>query len=61
MFPHDCDVMMIDGAKYMDHSSNEAQIGESRYFGGGMFIAVSRLFNDTNRCNPQAKLVKSEY
>ena len=59
--PIDCDLMIIDSAKHMEHSSNEEQIGEGRYFGGGVFIAVSRLFNGTNRCNPQATLVKFEH
>ena len=59
--PIDCDLMIIDSAKHMEHSSNEEQIGEGRYFGGRVFIAVSRLFNGTNRCNPQATLVKFEH
>ena len=39
---------MIESAEYIERTGNQAQIGESRYFGGGIFIAVSRLFSGTD-------------
>jgi hypothetical protein len=38
--PAKYEVRTISSTGYIEHTGNEAQIGESRYFGGGMFITA---------------------
>jgi len=34
------ELMKISSTEYIEHTGNEAQIGEGRYFGGGMFVTA---------------------
>jgi len=34
------DLLMIDKREYVEYTGNEAQVGEGRYFGGGMFVSA---------------------
>jgi hypothetical protein len=34
------ELLMISSTGYVEHTGNEAQVGEGRYFGGGMFVAA---------------------
>jgi len=34
------ELLMISNTAYIEHTGNEAQVGEGRYFGGGMFVAA---------------------
>jgi hypothetical protein len=38
--PAQCELRMLGTTDYIEHTGNEAQCGESRYFGGGMFVSA---------------------
>jgi hypothetical protein len=35
--------MMLDSMEYIENTSNEGQVRDGWYFGGGMFVAAKRL------------------
>jgi len=44
--PRRYELMKISHEEYIEYTGNEAQLGESRYFGGGMFVATKVILGE---------------